>query len=351
MTMLRSIILGFGHCGRNLHLASLRSLHRQGCLPDVDTTITVVDPELGSGLVDGLVMQRCLPEASALQGRVGVVHICTPPALHLRHVHEALMAGFRYIIIEKPMVMNLAEAQALRSMEQQYGAQILVVSVWGHSQLVPRLTRWLEASEQPLRSVHIVHDKPRFSRSFTRHGEHLFDIEMPHQVSLALLFAGAPASGFHAHTEDLRVEGKLRQAMKAGSIGWRDEQGIEVLLESDLASPIRQRSVRLQLESGECCEGFFPVGADDSYAQLRCDTEHSGSTAHQIFADEPLTTCVGEYYRYFRNHLQGHGADMPRSGTVAFNQQVVELLEQARGVASASALASINMHMAKEAVR
>lgn len=349
--MLHSIILGFGHCGRNLHLASLRSLHRQGCLPGVDATITVVDPELGSGFVDGLVMQRCLPVASALKGRAGVVHICTPPALHLRHVREALMAGFRYIIIEKPMVMNLAEAEALRSMEQQYGAQILVVSVWSHSQLVPRLTRWLEVSEQPLRSVHIIHNKPRFSRSFTRSSEHLFDIEMPHQVSLALLFAGGPASRFHAHTEDLRVEGKLRLAMKAGSIGWHDEQGIEVLLESDLSSPIRQRSVRLQLESGECCEGFFPVGADDSYAQLRCDTAHSGSTGYQVFADEPLTTCVGEYYCYFGNHLQGHCGDMPRSGTVAFNQQVVELLEQARGVASASALESINMHMVKEAVQ
>ncbi|HDS0919420.1 TPA: Gfo/Idh/MocA family oxidoreductase [Pseudomonas putida] len=344
--MMQPIIVGFGHCGRNLHLASLRTLHRQGRLGNVDSSVIAVDPAVRVVLPEQVSQQRQLPDAASLSGKHGVVHVCTPPAMHLQHVRQALEAGYRCIILEKPMVMDPNECTQLLALQARYQARILVVSVWSHSQLVPRLMQWLHGREDRLRRVRVEHHKPRFSRTLARNDEHLFDIEMPHQVSLALLFAKGPRDAMQCAVQDLQLQGSLRPAMKSGSINWVDEHAIEVRLDSDLSSPVRQRSIRLELEDGHWCEGFFPVSADDSYAQFRCST----AVALDAFPDEPLTACLGRYYQHFSQYLAGNADDAPLGSTLAFNQQVVALLDLARTAAAAASSALPHDALAKEAI-
>jgi len=96
--------------------------------------------------------------------------------MHLEHVRDALRAGYRYIILEKPMVMSKAEAHELLDLQQTYDAHILVVAVWAYSSVVEHIQKAIIASGCRILGVDVVHNKPRFTRSLQREGEHVFGL-------------------------------------------------------------------------------------------------------------------------------------------------------------------------------
>ncbi len=51
-------------------------------------------------------------------GEVDVLHVCTPPSLHLAQAQAALRAGV-HVVVEKPAVLSLAEVDALAAAEQE----------------------------------------------------------------------------------------------------------------------------------------------------------------------------------------------------------------------------------------
>lgn len=57
---------------------------------------------------------------------IDVVNICTPSGLHARMAIDAMSAG-KHVIVEKPMAMSLAEADAMISTANKYGVKLGVV--------------------------------------------------------------------------------------------------------------------------------------------------------------------------------------------------------------------------------
>ena len=341
MTLMHSIIMGYGHCGKNLHHVCLRKLQVLPTLSELCERVHAVDPQVSSPASAHLASHEQLLPPDSIREGVGVVHICTSPALHLQHVREALHAGYRYIILEKPMVISQAQATELLALQRTFKAHILVVAVWAHSSLIKLMAQRLQASGGGLAQLQIVHNKPRFSRTLQRHGEHVFDIEMPHQVSLALLLAGDELKLVDAHSEPLHLDGETRPSMKSGSLCLEGPQGERVRLTSDLSSPTRERRLSMELEDGAFCQGYLPVSADDSYSQFEAYAPSGVRIAGQVLADEPLTTCLEAYYRYFLACERGESPLPPRGSSIAFNQRVVELLEQARHLADAGAARAV----------
>lgn len=345
LNLLYSIIVGYGHCGKNLHHVCLRKLQPSATLSGLCEQVHVVDPLVSLPSSAHLVSHEQLPPPHSLRERVGVVHICTPPALHLQHVREALHAGYRYIILEKPMVISQAQATELLVLQRMFNAHILVVAVWAHSSLVKLMAQRVQASSGSITRLQVVHNKPRFSRTLQRHGEHIFDIEMPHQVSLALLLAGDALTLVDARSEPLHLEGETRPSMKFGYLHLEGPQGERVRLTSDLSSPIRERRLSMEFDDGAFYQGYFPVSADDSYSQFEAYDSSGVRIAWQVLADEPLTTCLEAYYQYFMACERGESPLPPLGSSITFNKRIVELLEQARHLADtadAPALGSID---------
>lgn len=56
-----------------------------------------------------------------LEDDIGVVHVCTPPALHYDMVKELLLAG-KHVICEKPLCTDAEEARALFELSRKTGA-------------------------------------------------------------------------------------------------------------------------------------------------------------------------------------------------------------------------------------
>lgn len=333
-SVIKTIIVGFGHCGRNLHLRCMRKLLAQPLQGRVDEVIDVVDPHVSrdeAGTGGALRFHASLPPATQFAGQVPVVHICTPPGCHLENIQQALNAGYRYIILEKPMAPGMDDARLIRQLAQQANATVLVVAVWMNSALTSAIRRELGKPENHgYSSIDVVHNKARFSRTLARHNEHVFDIEMPHQLSVVLPLLGQEVHLLNAHTHDLMVNGDRRATMSRGEITLMSRDGVMARLISNLNHPVRERSISIQFKGGHKLVGNFPVSSDDSYSQLFLYSSMNLLTAHEVFHDEPLTRCLQNYYDYFIALHAGGTPPLPEGASPDFNLQVVSLLDQAK---------------------
>jgi len=331
--MFSPVIMGFGHCGRALHLRCLRALLAGSAAALISADVHLVDPRPeATGQEPGLRSHRRLPPASAIPGGLPVVHVCTPPQAHLSCVREALAQGYRFIILEKPMAPTLEDALRIRALATEARAVVLVVAVWLSSPLTGRLlARVREAGMDPLAELAIVHNKSRFSRTLAREHEHVFDIEMPHQLSLACALAPGRPRLLAAQASDLVLNGARRAYMARGEIALATAGGLVARLVSNLNHPLRERSVAARLRDGRRLVGFFPVGADDSFSQLFEYSAVDTLIRHEVFDDDPLRACLERCYRHLAERVSDDArATVPLGMALDFNLDVVSLLHEAK---------------------
>ena len=270
--MLSSIVIGYGHSGRDFHVPAIRRLHQ---LRGVRRPIGIVDPAparlptdgdtlLGRSLAD--LRSRFLPDAT-------VVHICTPPADHAAVFDECVAEGFQRIVIEKPLVTTRSELDRVRELVLRHRLDVAVVANWLSSRLTVALhdqvaLRGATALEQ----VDIVCSKSRIARSLSN-GSHrsAFDVEMPHVVALALDLFGPRLRLIDAYTTDLVIGGRRVRAMAAAGMKLVAPGGPVVYVLTDLQAPVRQRYVAMRWRDGTEVVGHFPCDSADVYSQTARD--------------------------------------------------------------------------------
>lgn len=326
--MFSPVIMGFGHSGRQLHLRCLRTLAARSCGELIHTQVRLVDPRPEATAYEPhLRAYRELPLAAA----GAVVHVCTPPHSHLASVLEALAKGYRFIIVEKPLAATFDDAVQIRAAAREARAVVLVVAVWLSSPLARRIGERLRDSLAPEPAeLTIVHNKSRFSRTLAREDEHVFDIEMPHQISLACaLLSGRPRL-LSAQASDLVLNGHRKPHMARGEITLASEGGCVVRLVSNLHHPARERSITVRMRDGHRLCGYFPVGADDSFSQLFEYSAVDALIEHRVFDDDPLSTCLERCYRYLAAIGQGESPTCPPGVSLDFNVDVVTVLHEAK---------------------
>lgn len=327
-----TVILGFGHCGNNLHLRCMRKLLATHFDNRVAQQVDVVDPYIvNPDLGANVQFHRSLPSIDQFQKTTPILHICTPPHSHQADVSAALIAGYQYIIVEKPLAPSLEEAREIKQLVQRSMAKVLVVAVWANSSLTKAMTELTTLVDaEPICTIEVVHNKARFSRTFARENEHIFDIEMPHQMSVVLPFMGEHASIVSAQTSDLMINGTCRSTMARGEIILSAPGGARARLVSNLSHPVRERSIEIRLRGGRRLVGNFPVSGDDSYSQLSVYSPQNQLLEHEIFDDDPLTNCLKSYYEYFIKCHEKHEEPMPNGASLHFNLNVVSLLDEAK---------------------
>ena len=126
---LKSIIVGYGHAGNDLHRRCIGKASAGG---PVSGDIGIVEPRpLVS--TDGLPLFRSMGEVKDFGPGVTVVHICTPPADHASTVHEAAELGFRNFVAEKPLATTRAEADWVKEAAGARGLKIVRTCRGGHA--------------------------------------------------------------------------------------------------------------------------------------------------------------------------------------------------------------------------
>ncbi len=298
---LQSLIVGLGRAGSGLHLPALRRLRGDGQPGQPGGCLTVgYDPRgVSCGPPAGeLILADSLAHAlTMLDPQRTVVHLCTPPVVRASLLGELAAAGFRKIIVEKPLAADAAEVKRIRSLRLRYRLGLQVVAPWLASTLTARLVDIVRSGELGgIRSVSVLQRKPRFGKSLADAGHPTaFDVEIPHALAVALRLAG-----------DARVTGAACTDMLAGdmSIPWmgtarlllRHKSGARTEIFSSLVSPSRERRISLRFDHGHVT-GFYPESQSDNYAQIIVTKE--AQKRLEIFPDDALATFLRGAYRRF----------------------------------------------------
>jgi predicted dehydrogenase len=326
----KTLIVGFGRSGRDLHLRCLRKMQNGNGNGAAPRRIGVIDVEHRSlsaadhASVDAF---KSLEDARPFFDTDTVVHVCTPPPTHLQVLREAARYGYSRIIVEKPLVSRLADLTVLQSLVKEHRLSVFVVANWLSSSLTYRLRERLQRSaDQNWSKLTISQIKPRFGRSLATWGqETIFDVEIPHQIALSLLLGGADLEVRRVECSDMVVNRTRIPHMGKATITLEDKHGRVIVLHSDLTAPIRQRSVEVLFENGTRSIGYYPSDDADSFSQLLTfHRQHDAPISHEIFVDDPLSTFLHEVYDYFE-----HDGRRPASD-VDFNTAVVSTISKAK---------------------
>ena len=276
-------------------------------------------------LADEAHLRSAIEQTCDLDPAVTVVHVCTPPINRI-HIIETLAGfGFTKFIVEKPLALSVEELEWLHSLVQSFELDIAVAMPWLSSLVTRRLEVELEEGlHGALRRVESIQDKPRFLRSL-RIADHpsAFDVELPHALGVVAHLLGATHEVLAAGCSDLEHEHGVVPHMGGAWMRTRHGSGVSAELQSNLASPLRQRVLRLCFES-TIVTGFYSISGDDHYAQVTLESLHRHAISRAVFVDDPFPRMMAEWYQYFA------GVRARPTSTFALNDIVVRTLTEAK---------------------
>lgn len=321
--MLRTLIVGLGHAGIDLHWSVLRRLREDrelfapGPAYGFDPRPEAAPPPGGD-----LIRVASLADAARqLDPAETVVHLCTPPVARLELLRTLADLGYRRILVEKPLAIDLVAAEAIAALRRDAGLDLTVVAHWLDSALTTRSLELIRSGRLgDLRSISFIQRKPRLRRTLLRAGHPTaFDAELPHSVGVALRLAG-DARLVDAEWSDMQVGDVRVPRMGTARLVVRHGGGERTEIYSDLTSPVRERRVTFELTGGRII-GHYPGSQDDDHAHLRVVVDREETRT--IFKDDSLTTFLRRVYRQYVEGTDG----TPEFG---LNMRVATLLSEAK---------------------
>ncbi|MEU5988725.1 oxidoreductase [Spirillospora sp. NPDC047418] len=313
-----------GRSGQGLHLPALARVRAAAPGLLARTPVLAVDPFRSPVQVPGVVAAGSLEEAARLRPPARtVVHLCTPPGARASVLAGLARLGYRKIIVEKPLAVDLAGLVAVARIRRRWGLDVTVVTHWLDSALTRRLRAAVRGGQHgELRRIEVIQNKPRFTRSAAAHDHPTaFDVELPHALAVVLSLAGgariAAASWDDMVVEPLRIPRLGRARLRLDHF-----TGARTEIDSDLTSPVRERRITLEFDRAVLI-GHYPCSEADHTAQLRV-VRPGGDTARHVFTDDAFAAFLrGAYDRY-----AGPAAGMHR--TLPVQVDAVRLLTEAK---------------------
>ncbi|MGW6706402.1 Gfo/Idh/MocA family oxidoreductase [Streptomyces sp. NPDC054956] len=327
--MPRTLIVGFGRAGHGLHWTVLERLRRteRGAalisgLPPVVYDFNPHTPQLTDAEV--ISVPELAKAAELLDPKDTIVHLCTPPTHRLEPLRELAELGFDRILVEKPLVADTEELAAIDALRAGHGLKVMVVAHWLQSALTTRLRSLVQGGKLgTLETIFVAQRKPRLVRTLQTEGHPTaFDVELPHSVGVALKLAGAGRTA-GAELHDMHVGDKVVPEMGAARLLLEHDAGVQTEIFSDLASPIRERVIRLGFSDGWAV-GHYPISESDDYAHL--NTSADGKNVRSVFRDDSLARFLIHAYEQFTT-------DADLEADFRLNARVTTVLAEAKELA------------------
>lgn len=219
-------VLGCGTWGRN-HARTLAGLGALAALADADAD------RAGACALE-LGCRAMTPEALIAAPEIDAVVLAMPPDLHARTALAALAAG-KHVLVEKPMALNLAEAEAIVAAARRTG----LVAMTGHLLRFHPAFEALEAlmAAGELGRLQYVHSiRVGLGRFFTG-ADALWDIA-PHDLSMLLALTGEFPARVH-----MESAGLISDAPDFAHLHLGFPSGVRAHVFISRLSPIRDRKL------------------------------------------------------------------------------------------------------------
>jgi len=175
---LRVGVVGGGLVAQAMHLHYLAAMHDRFELAALGEPSATVREALGAryGIPATHADYRGLLDAGGLDALV----VCSPAGTHAEVVLAALDAGL-HVLVEKPMCITLADADAIVAARDRAGKVVQVGYMKRYDPAVERLLEDLPAGAEGLRYVHVVVNDPEFA-PFFEPGEIVRGADVPADV-------------------------------------------------------------------------------------------------------------------------------------------------------------------------
>lgn len=173
--------VGHGYWGKNV----ARSLSR------LDALAAVVDPMLPDIQVvaDSYGVTALTFEQALANDSVDAISLATPAPMHFHQAKRALEAG-KHVMVEKPITLDIAEAEALADFAESRGLVLMVGHLMQYHPAFVALRGLVESGE--LGKLQYCYSN-RLSLGKLRTHEDVMWSFAPHDISMLLSLAGAPA--------------------------------------------------------------------------------------------------------------------------------------------------------------
>lgn len=186
--------VGYGYWGRNI----ARNLADLGLL----AAVIDPDPKAAAGAADALGVRAATFEAALSDSSIDGMTIASPAEMHFTHAKAALEAG-KNVFVEKPLALEIAQAEALCDLAQRKGLKLMVGHLLQYHPIYIRLKEMVLAGE--FGALSYVYSN-RLSLGKFRREENVLWSFAPHDISMILgLFGSEPnhvtAQGSVAYTQ------------------------------------------------------------------------------------------------------------------------------------------------------
>ena len=187
-------VVGCGGWGKNL-VRNFSELGALECICDYDdSTSSMYSAKFG---VPSLSFDEVLK--SCVEGIV----IATPAPLHASFSIESLYAG-KHVYVEKPMAMNLDEANLMIDAAKNSGKHLMVGHLMQYHPVFRKLLSLVHSNE--LGKIHYIYSN-RLSLGKIRSQENVIWSFAPHDVSMILSLVRAPVKSVYCEAKEILQTG------------------------------------------------------------------------------------------------------------------------------------------------
>lgn len=280
---MRTVLVGYGHAARNLHLAAIAESDLRNVVEDV----IAVDPKCP---VDPDVkVYQALTDVPAVSDS-DMFHVTVPPADHAAVVEGIIEIGGKRLIVEKPLAADGHSARRIVKACAEAGASLYPVGIWNHSAGMRRLRQDLETQDRPLH-YEFEQSKNRIDRTLLNSSHHsAFEVELPHQVLAAVWMFGEIAEVVHAESRPLCSGDRTVPHAGGAYVVVKHRTGLIGTLIGHLDRKARTRRLRVTHTDGEL-EVRLPRSRDEVSSFYR---DSAGRTTE--IPDRPLTEFLTAAY-------------------------------------------------------
>jgi predicted dehydrogenase len=259
---------------------------------------------------------------------VDLIYIATPPFLHYPHAMAALNAG-KHVICEKPLAMNLNEADEMIAVAQKQNLCLVANLMQRYNPLFDRVRDLIAsealgkvlhgyfenyATDEGLPAEHWFWDRTKSGGIFIEHGVHFFD------MFRGWLGEGEVESAQLSKRGDTDIEDQVQCTVRYGQecrvnfyhgftqVGRMDRQEFRLLFERGditlyewVPNKLKMRGIADELNTGKIMEIFPGARLDitENYApkDRACKGRHQELDVYQMF-DLTFDEGVPKMHRY-----------------------------------------------------
>jgi predicted dehydrogenase len=237
-----------------------------------------------------------------------ILDICTNSDRHVEWIEFALDKGFKYAVIEKPLVTSYIDLTRIESRLNGETEFYTVNYNYLCSPVLASIENIIDSQQLKVVKIRTNFSKNRINDSKTKRGAdkngdllHNFLIEIPHQLSIALKLLGQVRDIDLCYAKDMIVENQVYKNHGEGFIKVIHNNGIASEHFSNLSNAHTIREIIIEFEDDHILTGYFGIHPEYNG---KVELKRNGKIIiTDIIVDKSIDSFLSKVFLFFDNKI------------------------------------------------